>query len=822
MSDSPLLGVLPILPTASSLLAVVLASAIGLFATLASLRMSAVRTLLRGLWRQKPGIIVVSLLGVLVYQVAGRLGHRSSSTVQHGFTVGSWPVYRGTTARHGHADMIRGPVRGGIQWSAAADYDFFSSPAIVGEQIIAVGSKGDSARFFCWNAATGEQVWSLASPGYRATLSSPVIDQGFLFCGEGLHQTTDSRLVCWQLDGPKKPKLNWQFATQSHIECTPAVIDGRVYFGAGDDGIYCLELQNETASGFRVVWHVSGAQYADAETALAVHQGRVYVGLGFGGEALCVLDAVTGREIQRIKLPFPSFSPPAIHEGRLYLGMGRTDYTNYRNGSPGEVWCLDLKTLETVWKISTPSAVLAAIAVHQKQVHFSTVNGQLFVADSQGQITARWNAGAPVLTAPAVTDRMIYCVSCDGLLHGLNQRLERVWSVRLGAPGDYISSPVVFGGRVYVGTPNDGLVCVGESSINETGEDSTCCRSQANSSIPRALNVAWTLAGPAPEQPAEVTAPPTVTSKDLFVPMSSKTWAGLVCAAQFESDAARILWVLDADQQTIQVSPCVRGSQVICLCGKRGESGRLIGIDRESGQALWNHELIQIPNWLQVDSDSIFLQSNVRQLARLGPYGESLWQTEIGQLDHPVQVHGEMLVAAAADPSQLVALDRLTGQILWSVPLLESPVSAPVVLKKQVLIATSTSIELRSLLNGTLQESLKDWSGLVSMTVEGNHLIGTTSSNELLIGLVNSRKVPRRIPRVNSRIGLLSGIDALAYVSDAGQLMRISLDGNDAKECWFETAAKDRITISPVLLDEHVYVPVTGTGLICLKPGSSQ
>ena len=44
------------------------------------------------------------------------------------------------------------------------------------------------------------------------------------------------------------------------MECTPAVYDGRVYVGAGDDGIYCLDLK----SG-KMVWHIPNTMYVGSD-----------------------------------------------------------------------------------------------------------------------------------------------------------------------------------------------------------------------------------------------------------------------------------------------------------------------------------------------------------------------------------------------------------------------------------------------------------------------------------------------------------------------------------------------------------------------------
>jgi outer membrane protein assembly factor BamB len=141
--------------------------------------------------------------------------------------------------------------------------------------------------------------------------------------------------------------------------------------------------------------------------------------------------------------------------------MGDADYVNPAENSPGELRCLDLATWETVWTLATPSPLLGAVVADGSGIVFTTTNGQVYLVDDGGQILHRWQADSRVLAAPAVTPRTIYCVSCDGLLTALDRSLKPIFSTRLGAAGSYFSSPVVFGGQVFVGTPHDGFVCVG-------------------------------------------------------------------------------------------------------------------------------------------------------------------------------------------------------------------------------------------------------------------------------------------------------------------------------------------------------------------------
>ena len=461
MSVPPLIAILPWLPSAAGLLAALFAALLSALSAAAALRPGALAKLGRIAWRQKPGLFVLAIIAFGSIEAAKRMVVREKpSTITATLAPGRWPMFRGDLSRAGSADGQPGPARGSVLWSSGQGFVFLSSPAVVANTLIAIASKADdSARLFCWDASNGELLWTLAPPGYRASFSSAVVDQGYLVCGEGVHTTRKARVRGFKADASGDLTLAFEYPTTSHVECTPVIDGNRVYFAAGDDGVYCLDLTPEFAG--RLIWHIPGQQYPDVETALAVYEGRVYVGLGQHGNALCVLDADTGHEMARLPMPLPVFSPPAIADGRLYLGMGSADYLHWDDNSPGEVRCLDLNSLGELWRVKTPDPVLAAVIAADTEIVFTTVAGELFVVAADGMVKHRWKAADRVLSAPAVTNDAIYCVSCDGMLTALDRRLRPTWTAQLGSPGLYLSSPVVYSGKLYVGTANDGFVCIG-------------------------------------------------------------------------------------------------------------------------------------------------------------------------------------------------------------------------------------------------------------------------------------------------------------------------------------------------------------------------
>src|SRR5581483_5081186 len=103
-------------------------------------------------------------------------------------------------------------------------------------------------------------------------------------------------------------KKLWDFTTTSHVESTPCVSGNKVYFGAGDDGLFCLDA----ATGKRI-WHLPGL-HVDANP--LVIDNRLYCGSGVGDSyketVLFCLNTDTGEEQWRIAVDLPVWGMPAV------------------------------------------------------------------------------------------------------------------------------------------------------------------------------------------------------------------------------------------------------------------------------------------------------------------------------------------------------------------------------------------------------------------------------------------------------------------------------------------------------------------------------
>jgi outer membrane protein assembly factor BamB len=843
------LGVVPVLVGPLQVLITVLPGILlGLLGALVAMfKPSALKHTVKLLWRQKLQVTIV--FGCLAGFCYGGSWVWTSiwpppaaSEAEAG--AADWSLARGGLLRTGAVPGAKGPIRGGAHWTFKDGVEgFLSSPAVVGNRVYVSSARlgfPESGTLYCFDADTGARVWRNAPAGFRPTFSSPVIAGKRLVCGEGLHVTRDARIVCMNVDDGR---VLWEHRTKSHVECTPAIWKDRVVVGAGDDGYYCLTLEPEKPGAPKVLWRLPGEKYPDAETALAVHDGKVYAGLGVGikdektgkllhpGKALCVLDIETGKELRRIPLPYPVFSPPSIDGGRLYLGLGNGDYIN--SGDGGEVRCFDLSTMETVWTFPLKKTVLGAVAVSGDSLYVGSQDGFVYGLSKAGKLLAKFDTHAPIATSPAVTASCVYIVTGMGMLYALDrQTLEPVWEFRAGTDGLFISSPAVARGRVYIGTQNQGLLCAGEPGERKqvplwsgplAGPGRSGCLDGTPPPETGALH--WVYPGDDFEKenrPADwswkMVAPAAAVGGTLCAPVAG-TRPGLLgldlgAAGQ---NAPKPRWRLSMPREIVH-SPVIVADAAYAVDGRPGDSGR--GLHRVELATGAIRAILPVAaeatGVLAATAQELLVQDQPDRLTRVGFEDRARPVSfRTGPLAHPPVVLHQLLVAAPRDPPALAAYDIPTGLELWRVPL-DKPASAPPACAKDtVYLGTSAGIEARSLTDGRMKPGWRLEGGPASgpFALLRDRIVYVSAPGELVLLDRETGSVIRRCPGALPGLNPLVGRDAVLYAAE-GKLMRLPLDPPDAKPHeWTDISWLGKPSSPLVLVDSCVYVGVEGWGL---------
>jgi outer membrane protein assembly factor BamB len=200
------------------------------------------------------------------------------------------------------------------------------------------------------------------------------------------------------LDAKDGKKL-WEFPTTSHTESTPNVVDGKVYFGAGDDGIFCVGARDG-----KKIWNYPGVH---VDTRPVISGGRLYVGSGVGDihktTLLLCLDAATGKEIWKTPVDLPAFAPPALADGQVFFGIGNGNVSASDESPRGAMLCVDAKSGQRIWQCDARDTILSRPAVDSERVYFTSRDGNCYAASrANGRVRWKKPLGGPIVAGPAL------------------------------------------------------------------------------------------------------------------------------------------------------------------------------------------------------------------------------------------------------------------------------------------------------------------------------------------------------------------------------------------------------------------------------------
>jgi outer membrane protein assembly factor BamB len=335
-----------------------------------------------------------------------------------------------------------------------------ASPRVAGDRLYvgAVhGAQYQSGALYCLDRATGAVHWTFNDGGrMKNSFSSPWIEGGRIYVGEGFHQQSGCKLYC--LDADKGTKV-WEFPTRSHTESSPCVADGKVYFGAGDDGLYCIHASDGSPAWDDKV----RPKGLHVDAGPLVVGGRVYCGSGVGDayKETCVFcaDAETGQEIWRRPTDLPVWGESVVSGGRLYVGIGNGNFMDSDEKPAGAVLCLDAATGAPIWRRDVPDGVLVRVAVDRDCVYFASRDQNCYCLDrAEGRVLWKKDLGSPVTASPVLVRcpecgcaEALYVVAGDGLAYRLDPATgAEAWKLDLGqgqkAP-EFFSSPTVVESR---------------------------------------------------------------------------------------------------------------------------------------------------------------------------------------------------------------------------------------------------------------------------------------------------------------------------------------------------------------------------------------
>jgi outer membrane protein assembly factor BamB len=235
----------------------------------------------------------------------------------------------------------------------------------------------------------------------------------------------------------------------------------------------------------KILWQKGkGAWHVDAPVLAAGD--KIYVTSAYldkerlGERAVFCLNAADGAELWKAPLKYNAWAGATLAGDRVIVPCSTIRYDPKELPmAKGEVLSLKAGDGAVEWRKDTSGAILATAAA---------AGDSLILCDTEGSIRAldaktgnpKWasKVGAPFFAGPAVAADAIYAADIDGMVYavGLADGKPR-WKLDLAndsavkAPGMVYGSPIVHGGRLYLGTCNlEGKTAGGETVIVCIGE----------------------------------------------------------------------------------------------------------------------------------------------------------------------------------------------------------------------------------------------------------------------------------------------------------------------------------------------------------------
>lgn len=425
-------------------------------------------------------LIVLIGFAVLTYQIVVRSVNTSMPTVvdkdgnrggNNAITGAPWTTFRFNANRTGHADVLPGPDNGIPAWifkdKGLKTVQFHSSPAVVGNRLYIAAAVGavfsTSGATYCIDIDTQEVIWRTDSD--IPIFSSPAVIAGRVYIGEGFHYDDNCTLRC--LDAKTGDPI-WSFKTTSHVESTPFFTQGRLYFTAGADGVYCID-----ALAGEQIWHFPAVH---ADMSPLVKDGKVFFGTGYDDLRIYAVDAETGSEIWSRQMPYPVWGSPSAYQDIVFFGLGRGNFSESAPIPKGRAVAVNADTGDTVWKYEVGDAIMSAMVVYKDNVIFGSRDGYVYsLSAKEGHRRWRRYMGGVVVSSPGVTQDAVYAATASGKIYSLSILDGSInWKydsdgVRYGLK--FYSSPAIVNGKLYIGSSDRYIFCLGGSNTTPTFAD---------------------------------------------------------------------------------------------------------------------------------------------------------------------------------------------------------------------------------------------------------------------------------------------------------------------------------------------------------------
>ena len=345
-------------------------------------------------------------------------------------------TFHGNNARTGVYDST-GPTKApSVKWTFKTGGAIVASPAIA-EGVVYVPSM--DANLYAIDQETGKEKWKFKSR--MPIASSPAVAGGLLYFVSSagslaaldiktgqpkwvLPTEYERKFEAKNLHGLPSPAQTipdaWDLFTSS-----PAVANGKVYFGSGDGAVYAVDAQTGVLQ-----WKFSTQDVVHASP--AVVNGVVYV--GSWDSNLYALDAETGQP----KWAFKTGEDPVIHnQVGFQSSPAVVDGVVYVGCRDAHVYAVDAASGKKKWDYPTSKSwVIGTPAVRDGMVYVGTSDSSRFMGldAKNGRLRFNVDVKAYMFSSPALAGDVAYVGDHNGRLYAVDIKSGKItWEFQTDA-----------------------------------------------------------------------------------------------------------------------------------------------------------------------------------------------------------------------------------------------------------------------------------------------------------------------------------------------------------------------------------------------------
>ncbi len=268
------------------------------------------------------------------------------------------------------------------KWKTQTRGPIASSPAVADGLVFFLGFDGG---FYCLDANTGARKWRYAT-GYERRfeakrlhgstpaeqtvpdphdvfLSSPAVLNGRVYFG-----SSDGNIYALEA---KTGLLQWKFETKGQVHASPAIVGNTLYIGSWDSYLYALDVESGAEKWrFKTGEDPVIANQVGFQSSPAVVDGIVYVGCR--DAHLYAIDAQTGKK----RWDYPTSKSwvnvtPAVFDGSVYFATGDTRRFHAVEAATGRLR----------FTVPVITVIFSSPAIAEGLAYFGNLNGSLYAVD---------------------------------------------------------------------------------------------------------------------------------------------------------------------------------------------------------------------------------------------------------------------------------------------------------------------------------------------------------------------------------------------------------------------------------------------------------